>query len=279
MVYLDNSATTKQYREVTETMVEYMNNHFGNPGSLHGLGLKAENAIKEARRQVAKGFGCSPEDIIFTSGGTEGANMLLEGLSHAKKRQGNKIITTAVEHPAVLESCKRLETKGFKVIYLPVDSYCRLDVDRLFSEVDHETILISVMQVNNEVGTIMPLTEIAARKKALNLKPEKEIFLHTDGVQGFGKLPMPIGAADAISVSGHKIHGPKGIGGVFLKKGVNLPPFIVGGGQERGLRSGTESVPEIAGFGKATELAYENFHSRLSHLTKVRAYLLEGIKS
>lgn len=265
MIYLDNSATTKQHRQVTRTMLTYMEQDFGNPSSLYGPGLTAEKAVKEARKKVLKAMGRQQGDLYFTSGGTEADSMAIFGTAMARRRRGKRIITSEVEHPAVLEACRRLEEEGFDVVRIKVDGQCRLDMEQLKSAVNEETILITVMQVNNETGAVMPMEEIGSCKG--------RALLHTDSVQAFGKIALPKNA-DLISVSGHKIHGPKGIGALWVDKGVHIAPFLVGGGQESGMRSGTENVPAIAGFGTAAELIRE----REVSLTELRDYLLEGIR-
>ena len=269
LVYLDNIATTRQYDEVTETMMRAMENYYGNPSSLHTLGYESEKIVKNARRIIARSLGASDDEIIFTSCGTESDNTALYGIAHSRRRQGNKIITSRVEHPAVLEACKVLEKEGFQVEYIGVDSKCRLDMDALQAAIDENTILVSVMNVNNETGTIMPITEIS--------KIKKNAVLHTDAVQGYGKVDLKNCRADMISVSAHKIHGPKGMGALYVRKGINLPAYLSGGGQERGYRSGTENVPGIVGFGKAVELAFGDFQGRVSAMGKARKYLLDGI--
>lgn len=269
-VYLDNSATTKQHDAVTELMVSAMNDFYGNPSSLHNLGLASEKKVREARKQIAATLSAKEEEIIFTSGGTESDSTALYGIARAKKREGNKIITSKAEHPAVLEVCRRLESEGFQVEYIDVDDKCRLNMEQLKNAVDDHTILISVMAVNNEVGTIMPLKEIAAAKK-------KAVF-HTDAVQGYGKISMKNTGADLISVSGHKIHGPKGMGALYVRRGINLQPLFIGGGQERHMRSGTENVPGIMGLGLAAEMADKNFDRRIKQMGEVRNYLLAGIR-
>lgn len=269
-VYLDNSATTRQHRQVTDCMIKAMEEDFGNPSSLHSLGLDAEKIVRSARKNTAELLGAREDEIIFNSGGTEGDNTALYGIAHSRKREGRKIITTKVEHPAVLEACRVLEKEGFLVEYIDVDDKCRLNLEQLKNAVDDETVLISVMAVNNETGTIMPIREIA--------KIKGKALFHIDGVQALGKIDLKNTGADLISVSGHKIHGPKGTGALYVRKGINLPAFIVGGGQERRMRSGTENVPGIAGFGKACEMAGEGFDARVAQMYRVRAYLLDGIK-
>lgn len=268
-VYLDNSATTRQYDDVTCQMKEAMDDFYGNPSSLHSLGLASEKKVRGARQALAGTLGVREEEIIFTSGGTESDNMALYGMAHSRRREGNKIITSKVEHPAVLEACKVLEKEGFVVEYIGVDDKCRLDMDQLRASIDDKTILISIMAVNNETGTIMPTAEIGKLKG-------KAVF-HSDAVQGFGKISLKGCGADLITVSAHKVHGPKGVGALYAKKGINLPPFIVGGGQERHMRSGTENVPGIIGFGAACQIAQRDFDDRVAKMAEARNYLLAGI--
>ena len=282
LVYLDNSATTRPYDAVTAAMTEAMKDNFGNPSSLHSLGLQAEKEVKNARKTVAKCFGAGEDEIYFTSCGTESDNTVLMGTAQAKKRRGNKIIVSAVEHPAILEPAKRLESMGYKIDYIGVDRLCRLNLEQLAASLDDETILISVMGVNNETGTIMPIDKIAELKDAYNQKNGTDIWLHCDAVQALGKIPVNVGkkyrGVDFVSASAHTIHGPKGMGVLYAKKGLNLPPFMLGGGQERHMRSGTENTPGIIGFGKACEIADENFVQRTSAMKEARQYLLDLIK-
>lgn len=282
LVYLDNSATTRPYDAVTAAMTEAMKDNFGNPSSLHSLGLQAEKEVKNARKTVAKCFGAGEDEIYFTSCGTESDNTVLMGTAQAKKRRGNKIIVSAVEHPAILEPAKRLESMGYKIDYIGVDRLCGLNLEQLAASLDDETILISVMGVNNETGTIMPIDKIAELKDAYNQKNGTDIWLHCDAVQALGKVSVNVGreyrGVDFVSASAHKIHGPKGMGALYAKKGLNLPPFMLGGGQERHMRSGTENTPGIIGFGKACEIADENFVQRTSAMKEARQYLLDLIK-
>ena len=282
LVYLDNSATTRPYDAVTAAMTEAMKDNFGNPSSLHSLGLQAEKEVKNARKTVAKCFGAGEDEIYFTSCGTESDNTVLMGTAQAKKRRGNKIIVSAVEHPAILEPAKWLESMGYKIDYIGVDRLCRLNLEQLAASLDDETILISVMGVNNETGTIMPIDKIAELKDAYNQKNGTDIWLHCDAVQALGKVSVNVGreyrGVDFISASAHKIHGPKGMGVLYAKKGLNLPPFVLGGGQERHMRSGTENTPGIIGFGKACEIADKNFVQRTSAMKEARQYLLDLIK-
>ncbi len=271
MIYLDNSATTRQDPRVTKKMLEYMEESFGNPSSLHHAGVVAEKGLKEARRRMAEAIG-GEGAVAFTSGGTEADNMAIFGAAKAGRRRGRKIVTTAVEHPAVLESCAALEAEGFQVVRIGVDRGCRLDMAAMDEAIDEDTILVSVMQVNNETGTILPVEEIGriiAEKKAPAL-------LHCDAVQSFGKIPVP--AADLIAVSGHKIHGPKGSGALWMRKGLHLPALLHGGGQEKGLRSGTENVPAIAGLGLAAELAMRDRKERMERIAGMRSRLLAALR-
>ena len=274
-VYLDNSATTKQYDSVTEKMLRYMGEDFGNPSSLHSMGLSAEKAVKEARNRVSEAIGFGNDEVSFTSGGTEAANLALFGAAYARKRRGNKIVTSSVEHPAVLESCKKLEQAGFQIVTIGVDEKCRLNMAELEGCMDENTILVSVMHVNNETGTIMPLGEIGKAKG-------KNTVFHTDAVQSFCKIPFEAGKmdqVDVITVSAHKIHGPKGCGAIAVRKGVRLEPLIFGGGQEKGVRPGTENVAAAAGFGEAAAIAAASMSSRGAAMGRTRKYLLDGIKA
>lgn len=272
MIYLDNSATTRQYPEVTREMLRYMDEFYGNPSSLYQLGVDSEKAVKKARTALQKAIGMEDGRVYFTSGGTEADNMAIFGAARALKRRGCRIVTTAVEHPAVLECCKELEKQGFEVIYVGVDRNCRLDIDALRSAVNDETILVSMMHVNNEAGTIMPVNEV---KQIMKEKDAPGIF-HCDAVQSFGKLQL-CSDADVISVSGHKIHGPKGTGAICIREGVNIPAFICGGGQESGKRSGTENVPAIAGFGLAAEMSEHGRCENSASMAQMRQRLISQL--
>lgn len=261
-VYLDNSATTRQYDEVTDIMVKYMKEYYGNPSSLHAMGFTAEKGLKHARKIATEYFskmGANDGQVIFTSGGTESDNLAIFGAVNPKKRQGNKIITTEIEHPAVLEAFKTLEKQGFEAVYLPVSEDGELDANILKDALDSKTILVSVMFVNNEVGTIQNINEISRLIKEFNREKKAQILLHTDAVQGDLRI-QGIGSADLISISGHKIHGPKGMGALFIKNGVRIEPQLVGGGQETNLRSGTENLTAIVGFSKAMEIKLNKFN-------------------
>ena len=278
-VYLDNSSTTKPYGEVVDVMTKVLREDFGNPSSLHWLGATAEKYVKTARKTFAKSIGASEDEVYFTSCGTESDNTaLLEG-ALSRKARGKKVITTKVEHPAVLEPAARLEAMGFEVEYIGVDDKCRLDIKQLKDAITEDTVMISVMAVNNETGTVMPLKEIADIKNRFNKEHGCDILLHTDAVQAYGKIPINLNGIDMMSVSGHKIHGPKGIGGLYIRKGVSVPPYLIGGGQEKNMRSGTENTAGIAGFGRAIDISYENFSKRVTAMTEARNRLLEGIRA
>ena len=276
MVYLDNSSTTRQADEVTELIYEISKNDFGNPSSLHSIGFSAEKLVEAARKGFADSIGADPREITFNSGGTEGDNTVLFGAARAKKHDGRSIVISAVEHPAIMEAADRLKHDGFEIVKVGVSREGVIDMDELRDAVNDDTILVSVMTVNNESGALMPIreiTEIAHAHGAL---------MHTDAVQAYGKVDMSAYASgtsgvDLITVSSHKIHGPKGVGALYQKKGSELPPYIVGGGQEKGRRSGTENVPGIAGFGKACGLAAELREASWEKVAAARKHLLDGI--
>lgn len=270
-VYLDNSATTKVCKEAADKAYEIMTQGYGNPSSLHSLGNKAAKELKNARKTILDRFGGgNKSQLIFTSSGTESDNMAIIGTFNRLKRRADEIITTQVEHPAVLETCKYLEKKGAKIKYLSVDSDCKIDMDELSSEISDKTALISVMTVNNETGSIMPVSKIAELKG--------NAILHTDAVQAFGKLRMDKLNADLISISSHKINGPKGTGAIYAKSSELLSPILHGGGQEKGYRSGTENLPGIAAFGVATEKVYKNIEVRTKKIEELNKYLRKGIE-
>ena len=272
IVYLDNSATTKVYDEVAEKMAAVMLDAYGNPSSLHTLGLDAEKLLKEARKTVASVFGADDKEIVFTSGGTESDNMAIVGAYNARKRESNHIITTTIEHPAVLETVKNLERQGAKVTYIDVDRNSMLDMDALREAISGGAAVISVMAVNNETGAMMPLCLVNEVKG--------NAILHCDAVQAFCKEEIENLPADLISVSAHKIHGPKGIGAIYIKNGVKIPSLIEGGGQERGLRSGTENLPGIVGMAEAVKRTMQDKdgYERIKRLNlKLRNGLAEEI--
>ena len=250
MVYLDNSATTKPTRKSIQYINKALEENWGNPSSLHGIGIDAEILLNDARETVAKSIGAKAEEIIFTGSGTEGNNTAIMSAIH-KSSQGNRVITTAIEHPSVLETVKRLEESGFDVIRLSVDSEGKFNLKELENSLNSKTVLVSIMLVNNEIGSIQPISEAAKIIKSVS---PRAIF-HCDAVQAYGKMPINVKelGIDLLTASGHKIHGPKGIGFLYCKKGVSIKPFITGGGQERGMRSGTEPLPLIAGLMGAVE--------------------------
>ena len=268
-VYLDNSATTRPFDEVTDIVVRYMKEDYGNPSSLHHMGLVAEKALKKARNQIADAACCDPENVTFTSGGTEADDLAIIGSAHSMKRKGKRIITTKIEHPAVLQAFKKLEEEGYEAVYLDVDGEGRVLMDQFKDAMTDDTILISCMHVNNESGTIQPVEEMAALKK--------NAVMHVDCVQSFGKLPLPLQGIDLISVSGHKIHGPMGSGALINRSGINIKPLLFGGGQEKDIRPGTENLPVIAGFGLAAEMISKNMSAKENEIAKLRDKLLAGI--
>ena len=271
MIYLDNAASTRIHEEVVEEMLPYLQEQFGNPSSIHRYGRMAQKAIQKARKQVASLINSEPSEILFTSGGTESNNTALYGM--VKKFPGSRIITSLVEHDAILEPCKKLEKEGFDVIYLPVDREGLVDPSLLKKSITENTSIVSIMSGNNEVGTLEPIEEIA------HICHERKIPFHTDAVQAVGKIPINVKELDVdlLSISSHKINGPKGIGALFIKKGLDINPIILGGGQENGLRSGTENVANIVGFGKACELAKINFFENTKKMINLRDYLSKKI--
>ena len=280
MIYLDNAASTAVHPEVVKEMLPYFDVQYGNPSSIHQFGRKAKNAIQKARKQVAALIGAEQDEILFTSGGTESNNTILYGfptlrdVSHVSfSFDKNHIITSSIEHEAILEPCKKLEEKGVKVTYLPVDEHGIIDSNDVTNSIAENTVLVSIMFANNEVGTIQPIKEISEICK------KYQIPLHTDAVQAVGKVPINVKelGVDALSISSHKINGPKGIGALFIKKGLKIVPYITGGGQENGLRSGTENVASIVGFGKACEIAKERFNENISHFQTLHSSMLSRI--
>jgi cysteine desulfurase len=276
MAYLDNSATTRTDDQVVRVMVDVMNNIYGNPASLHGLGAKAERLVTQAREATARTLGVSPGEIVFTSGGTEGNNTAIKGVAFQYRDRGLHLITTQVEHPSVYGVCKQLEEWGWRVTYLPVDAHGRVRPADVEKAITDETVLVTVMHVNNEVGTIQPIAEIGAL-----LKRHPKVLFHVDAVQAFGKVdvrPKEWGV-DLMTLSGHKFHGPKGVGCLYVREGVSLAPLLTGGGQEGGLRSGTHNVPGIAGFAKAALLAKERQPEAVRRWARWKASLIEQVMS
>lgn len=273
MIYMDHSATSPVDPEVFEAMKPYFVKSFGNASTLYSLGREGRTAMEKAREQVALLIGAEPKEIIFTSGGTESDNIAIKGTAYKFKAKGNHIITSAIEHPAVDETCKYLEKNGFEVTYLPVYKDGIVKVSDLEEAITDKTILITIMHANNEIGTIQPIAEIA------KIAREKGIYFHTDAVQTVGKIPVDVKELDVdmLSLSSHKLYGPKGIGALYIKKGVRIEPIIHGGGHERGIRPGTENVPGIVGLGKACSIAKANLESDSKKVTRLRDRLIDNV--
>ena len=273
MIYMDHSATSPVDPEVFEAMKPYFVDNFGNASTLYSRGRDARKAMEAARENVASLIGAKPEEVIFTSGGTESDNIAIKGTAYRLKNKGNHIITSAIEHPAVRETCKYLEKNGFEVTYLPVYEDGIVRVSDLEDAITDKTILITIMHANNEIGTIQPISEIG------KIARENKIYFHTDAVQTVGKIPVNVEEmnVDMLSLSAHKVYGPKGIGALYVKKGVRLEPIIHGGGHEKGLRPGTENVSGIVGLGKACELAEKNLLEDTKYITNLRDKLIDGI--
>ncbi len=273
-IYLDFNATTPIAKEVADAMRPFLDEYFGNPSSVHTYGIKTKLAVENARLQIAKLINCEPSEIIFTSGGTESNNFAIRGIAFANKEKGNHIITSSVEHPAVFEVCKYLEKFGFEITYLPVDKYGMVSPDDLQNAIRKETILVSIMHANNEVGTIQPI------KKLVKIAKEHNIFFHSDAAQSLGKIPVDVKGmgVDLLSIAGHKLYAPKGIGALYIKNGVKLEKLIYGADHEQNMRAGTENVLEIVGLGKACELAMENLDKNIEYYKKTRDYLHKLLK-
>lgn len=274
-IYLDHSATTPVDPQVAELMMKYFVEYYGNPSSVHLYGREVRKALDEARTQVATLIGANPAEIAFTSGGTEADNLAIQGAAKARLKKGNHLITSAIEHHAVLDTCKHLAKNGYELTILPVDEEGIISVDELKKAIRPETILVSIMHANNEVGSIQPIEEIGKITK------EKDILFHVDAVQSLGKCPIDVKAMniDLLTISSHKIYGPKGVGALYIRKGVRVLPLMFGGAQERKIRSGTENAPGIIGFGKACELAGQRMENEIAHLTNLRDKLIDGIIS
>ncbi len=273
-VYLDNSATTRVDDDVLKAMIPYFAESYGNASSIYKLGRDNRRAIEDAREKVAKILNCEPTEVYFTSGGSESDNMALKGIAHANRKKGNHIITSKIEHPAVLESCKQLEKEGFEVSYIGVDENGILNLEELKREIRPDTILISVMFVNNEIGTIQPIKEIGEIAK------EHNIYFHTDAVQAVGTLRIDVKELniDSLSLSAHKFYGPKGIGALYVKRGIPFENLIIGGHQERSKRAGTENVASIVGLGVAIEKAYKDLDKHNEKIKELRDYFFEEIE-
>ena len=275
-VYLDNSATTRAYDSVGDLVRKVMCEDYGNPSSMHAKGVTAEHYIKEAKETLAKLMKVQDKEIFFTSGGTEGDNLALMGAARANRRRGNHLITSAIEHPAVINTMRHLEEEGYRVTFLPVDRYGRIRLDALKEALCEDTILVSVMYVNNEVGSVQPIAEAASIVKAYN----KDILFHVDAVQGFGKYriyPRKLNV-DLCTISGHKIHGPKGIGALYVGSHVKIQPIVFGGEQQKNVRSGTENVPGIAGLGLAAKLIYQDLDEKVARMRELKAHFIEGVQ-
>jgi len=274
-IYLDNSATTRVLPEVAQLMTRVMCEDYGNPSSMHRKGVEAESYIRYAKETLARLLKVSEKEIIFTSGGTESDNMALIGCAMANMRRGRHLITTRIEHPAVLQTMNYLESQGFQVTYLPVDKTGRVRLEDLQRAIRPDTILVSMMYVNNEIGSLQPIAEAGALIKRMN----PAILFHVDAVQGFGKFkiyPKKLNI-DLMSVSSHKIHGPKGVGFLYVGEKVKILPITYGGGQQKNMRSGTENVPGIAGMAKAAELLYEHLDEEVNHLYELKEYFIKGV--
>ncbi len=273
-IYLDYNATTPVDQEVAEAMRPFVSEYFGNPSSIHSYGIKTKTAVENARRQVAGMLNCEPSEIVFTSGGTESNNYAIKGIAFEHRKQGNHIITSSIEHPAVFEVCRYLERSGFEVTYLPVDKYGQVSVESVKSAIRDSTILISIMHANNEVGTIQPIADISEIARSGN------IFFHTDAAQSAGKIETRVDklGVDLLSIAGHKLYAPKGVGALYIRNGVSLEKLMHGADHEQNLRAGTENVLEIVGLGKACELAMNNLNEYMTHYKKTRDYLYSILK-
>lgn len=269
-IYMDHGATTPVDPLVVDAMLPYFTEKFGNASSLHSFGQEATSALEQSRQQVAASIGAKPEEIIFTSGGTESDNLAIKGIAYRNSGKGKHIITSTIEHPAILNTCAYLEKEGFDVTYVPADSDGIIDMDELKKAIRDDTILISVMHANNEIGTIQPISDIS------KLAKEKSIYLHTDAVQSFGKIAVNVDelGVDMLSMSSHKIYGPKGVGALYVRKGTLLQALAHGGSHERSMRAGTENISGIVGFAKAVALADERLVDDEKHMTQLRDSLI-----
>jgi len=267
LIYLDNAASTPVHEKVIEEMLPYFREQYGNPSSIHRHGRLANVAIQNSRKRIASLINANSSEILITSGGTESNNTAIYGI--ASQNKGKHVITSAIEHDAILEPCKRLEKEGYRISFLPVDKYGFVNPEDLKKEISNDTCLITIMYANNEVGTIQSI------KKMVQIAREKNIIFHTDAVQAVGKIPIDVKelGVDLLSISSHKINGPKGVGALYIRNGVTISPLILGGGQENGLRSGTENVASIIGFGMACELAKNNMNENTDHLKKLTTKL------
>ena len=274
-IYLDNSATTKPYQEVVDKMVLALTTQYGNPSSIYKKGIEVEREIKEIRRNIARSLGAKETEIYFTSGGTECNNTIIRSVANLNKKTKNHIISTVIEHPSVLNTLKDLEADGFEVTYLPVGKDGKISLEDLKNAIKKETILVSVMHVNNEIGTIQPIEEIGKYLKSL----DEKVYFHVDGVQSYAKIKFRPSRynIDFMSVSGHKLHGPKGIGFMYVKENNRIKPLLTGGGQEIGIRSGTENVPGIYGIGEAVKVINKDLEGTIDKIRELRDLLKEEI--
>lgn len=275
-IYLDNAATTRVHPQVAEKMMDTLVNNYGNPSSLHRLGIRSEQAVKEVRSLIAKTVNCQPQEIYFTSGGTEGNNMIIQGIVENKKRSRMRIITAAIEHPSVLDVFTFYENHDIEVVVLRVDPQGHINLTELEAAMNQDTILVSIMGVNNELGTIQDLKAIGKIVKGVN----PQCVFHTDFVQGFMKIPIDVKACqlDALTLCAHKIFGPKGVGAVYIKKGTSIKPLLRGGGQENNMRSGTENVPGIVGLGEAIRLRQDSFKDEFLEIEALRNRFIRGLE-
>ncbi len=273
-MYFDNAATTRLDDEVLQEMLPYLKENYGNASSIYKLGRESRKAVEESREKISKVLNCKTNEIYFTAGGSESDNTAIKGIAKANKKKGNHIITSKIEHPAVLETCKQLEKEGFEITYISVDENGIVDLEELKKSIKPTTILITIMFANNEIGTIQPIEEIGEIAK------ESNIYFHTDAVQAVGNAKIDVQKLniDSLSLSGHKIYGPKGIGALYVKTGVKFEKFIDGGHQERNKRAGTENVAGIVGIGKSIELAYENLNEHNKKIKELRDYYVEQVK-
>ena len=273
-IYLDYNATTPIDPEVAEAMAPYLFERFGNPSSSHWYGVQTKRAVETARQQVANLLNCSPDEVVFTSGGSESNNYAIKGVAFANRGKGNHLITSSIEHPAVIEVCNYLEERGFQVTYLPVDHFGQVDPPAVEKAITSNTVLISIMHANNEVGTIQPIPEIA------RIAGDRGIVLHTDAAQSVGKIPTRINhlGVDLLTIAGHKLYGPKGIGALYVRRGIELEKLVHGAGHEQGRRAGTENVLEIVGLGKACEIAERDLRKNMDHMQKMRDLLYQELK-
>lgn len=270
-IYMDHAATTYVRKEVLEAMKHFFSEKFGNASSLHSFGQEAKEALEQSREKISKLLEVKPKEIIFTSSGTESNNFVLKGIAFANKEKGKHIITSKIEHHCILHAAEWLEKQGFEITYLPVDKYGLINPEDLEKAIRKDTILVSIMYANNEIGTIEPIKELS------KIANEHDIYFHTDAVQAFGKIPLDIENVDMLSASSHKLYGPKGVGMCLVREGTKIEPLLHGGGHEFGLRSSTENVAGIIGFAKASELAFKEMKAEGKRLTKLRDYLIKGV--